>query len=191
MSALTTPASHARDAHDGAGSTGASPSGGRHPRRSATDAGRAPLWMVSPAGLVMILVIGLPIVFLVLTSFTDYNQRSLFTGAYSVVGLEQYQKIFTDPDFYHALVLTLVFTVALVAGSVLIGVAVSEMMTRLGTGMRYLVTVVLIFAWGMPNVASSVVWKWMFQPGYGVVNWLLARLRIFGDTTNLSWSNNM
>ena len=67
MSALTTPASHARDAHDGAGSTGASPSGGRHPRRSATDAGRAPLWMVSPAGLVMILVIGLPIVFLVLT----------------------------------------------------------------------------------------------------------------------------
>lgn len=191
MSALTTPASHARDAHDGAGSTGASPSGGRNPRRSATDAGRAPLWMVSPAGLVMILVIGLPIVFLVLTSFTDYNQRSLFTGAYSVVGLEQYQKIFTDPDFYHALVLTLVFTVALVAGSVLIGVAVSEMMTRLGTGMRYLVTVVLIFAWGMPNVASSVVWKWMFQPGYGVVNWLLARLRIFGDTTNLSWSNNM
>ncbi|WP_414172196.1 hypothetical protein [Clavibacter tessellarius] len=43
-------------------------------------------------------------------------------------------------------------------------------MTWISTPFRYAVTIVLIFAWAMPNVASSLVWKWLFQPGYGVVN---------------------
>ncbi len=147
--------------------------------------------MVSPAGIVILVVVGAPIVFLIYTSFTNYSQKTLFTGRYSMVGFDQYTRIFSDMDFYRALGLTLWFTVALVAGSVVIGVLISELMMRLSTIMRYVVTIVLIFAWGMPNVASSQVWNWLFQPGYGVVNWLLARLRIFGDTTNLSWSNNM
>ena len=56
--------------------------------------------------------------------------------------------------------------------------------------MRYCVTVVLIFAWAMPNVASSLVWKWLFQPGYGVMNWFLTQTHLFGDMTNVDWSNN-
>lgn len=162
----------------------------RAPRPHSKQSRWAPLWLVSPAGIVMLLVIVAPIVFLVYTSFTDYDQRSLFTGAYNAVGLNQYTQVFSDPDFYRSLLLTLWFTVALVLGSVVIGVGVSELLTRLGSVMKYVVTVVLIFAWGMPNVASSQIWNWLFQPGYGVLNWLLAQLHVFGDTTDLSWSNN-
>ena len=39
----------------------------------------------------------------------------------------------------------------------------------------------------MPNVASTLVWQWLFQPGYGVVNWLLTQLRVFGDMTQHDW----
>lgn len=42
----------------------------------------------------------------------------------------------------------------------------------------------------MPNVASSVVWKWLFRPGYGIVNWMLTKLHIFGNMLNVAWSNN-
>jgi N,N'-diacetylchitobiose transport system permease protein len=181
--------STALDAGEG---VAAAPSGRRPraPRRHSTRSRWAPFWLLSPAGIVMIAVIVAPIVFLVVTSFTDYDQRSLFTGAYNSVGLDQYTQIFGDPAFYRSLGLTVCFTAALVAGSVLVGVAVSELLTRLGSVMKYVVTVVLIFAWGMPNVASSQVWNWLFQPGYGVVNWLITQLHVFGDQTSLSWANN-
>lgn len=146
--------------------------------------------LLTPAGLVMLIVTVAPIIFLIVVSFTDYNKRSLFTGAYNNVGLVQYTGLFADPDFWQSLLRTLLLTVALVAGSVLIGTGVAQLLTRLGTVLRYTVTIVLVLAWAMPNVASSLVWKWLFEPGYGVVNWMLTKLGIFGDMTSVDWSNN-
>jgi N,N'-diacetylchitobiose transport system permease protein len=150
----------------------------------------APVWLLSPAGLVLLAVLVAPIIYLVFTSFTDSNQRTLFTGAYNSVGFGNYVALFTDPDFWWSLVRTVLFTAAMVIGSIVIGTGVSHLLTRINTATRYIVTIVLIFAWGMPNVASSLVWKWLFQPGYGVVNWFLTQLHVFGDMTNVDWSNN-
>ncbi|MEK0306848.1 carbohydrate ABC transporter permease [Bifidobacterium favimelis] len=146
--------------------------------------------LLTPTGIILIALVIVPIIFLVFTSFTDFNQRSLFTGEFNMAGLSQYSSVLKDKEFWAALLRTFLFTAALVVGSLLVGMAVAQMMTKLGTVMRYIVTFVLIFAWAMPNVASSVVWNWLFQPGYGVINWLLTRLRIFGDLSNLAWSNN-
>ncbi|WP_083972388.1 carbohydrate ABC transporter permease [Actinoplanes awajinensis] len=150
----------------------------------------APLWLLSPAGLVLAVVTLAPIGFLLFTSFTDYNQRTLFTGAYSYVGVEQYRDLLADPTFWASLLRTVLFTTAMVAGSVLIGMGVSHLLVRLGRWWRYTVTVVLIVAWAVPNVASSLVWNWLFQPGYGVVNWALDQVGIFGDTTDLNWAQD-
>lgn len=150
----------------------------------------APWLLLTPAGLVILVVTVAPIIFLIFTSFTDYNQRSLFTGNFHGVGLLQYQTIFSDPDFWASVLRTLLFTATMVAGSVLVGMGVAQLLSRLGTVLKYVVTISLIFAWAMPTVASSVVWKWLFQPGYGVVNWMLTKLRIFGDLTNTDWANN-
>jgi N,N'-diacetylchitobiose transport system permease protein len=149
-----------------------------------------PLWLLTPAGLVMVFVTGIPIVLLVLISVTDYDQRSLFTGEFGLVGIEQYTRIFFLPEFWWSLLRTIGLTAAMVLGSMLIGVAVAHLMTTLGTAMRYTVTVVLICAWAMPNVASSLVWNWLFQPGYGVMNWLLTQLGVFGDLTQVSWADD-
>ncbi|MEU8660513.1 carbohydrate ABC transporter permease [Actinoplanes philippinensis] len=128
-----------------------------------------------------------PIGFLVYTSFTDYGQRALFTGAYGFVGADQYTTLLRNPAFWASLARTVVFTAAMVAGSVLLGMGVSHLLTRLGRAWRHTVTVVLIVAWAMPNVASSLVWNWLFQPGYGVVNWMLG---VFVDTAGLNWAQD-
>ena len=148
----------------------------------------APLWLLSPAGLVLICVTIAPIAFLVFVSFTNYNQRSLFTGEFDVVGVAQYATIMGDPEFWLSLVRTVLFTATLVAGSVLVGAGMSHLMTRLPIGLRYMVTVVLILAWAMPNVASSLIWKWLFQPQYGVVNWVITQTGLFGDVTSVNWA---
>lgn len=165
--------------------------------KTPTKSGRAfadrklpPLLLLTPATLVMLAVTIVPLIVMVVISFTNYNQRSLFTGAYENVGLGQYIAVIQDPAFWASFARTIGFTAALVIGSVLIGVAMSHLMTRLGNKMRVLVTVVLVFAWAMPNVAASLVWNWMFQPGYGVMNWILTQMRVFGDMTNTDWANS-
>lgn len=161
------------------------PRAGRRRRRDL-----APLWLLLPAGLVLAAVTLVPIAYLVFTSFTDYDQRTMFTGAFSGVGLQQYATLLGDDAFWASLLRTVLFTAAMVAGSVVIGMGVSHLLTRVGRAWRYAVTVVLILAWAMPNVASSLVWNWLFQPGYGVVNWALAQLGVFGDTTTLNWAQD-
>lgn len=157
----------------------------RKPRRNL-----APWLLLSPAGVAVLLVTVVPIGFLVFASFTDYDQRTLFTGEFSMVGFAQYAEIFTSGEFWKSVARTVWFTAAMVLGTIIIGTGVAQMMTRINAGLRYVVTVILILAWGMPNVASSMVWNWLFQPGYGVVNWILTQLQIFGDVTSLAWANN-
>ncbi|WP_232539174.1 carbohydrate ABC transporter permease [Actinoplanes sp. SE50] len=174
---------------DAAGATPAAPPplAARPARRRRT---LAPFWLLSPAGLVLAAVTLAPLGFLIFTSFTDYDQRTLFTGTYHFVGADQYAELLADPAFWTSLVRTVLFTVAMVAGSVLIGMGVSHLLTRLDRGWRHTVTVVLIVAWAMPNVASALVWNWLFQPGYGVLNWALGQARVFGDTTDLNWAQD-
>lgn len=171
-----------------AGSTSRRPRGPRS--RNGRTSSRAPLWLLSPAGIVIIALILVPMAFLIFTSFTDFDQRSLFTGEFDFVGLAQYAATFADPGFWWALLRTVLFTAAMVAGSVFIGMAVAQLLLRLSTLMRYIVTIVLVLAWAMPNVASTQVWLWLFQPGYGVVNWILTQFRIFGNMTNVNWAQS-
>lgn len=153
-------------------------------------AGAAPAWLLSPATIVIVALIITPIAYLIGVSLTDFDQKALFTGEVQFVGLDQYAAVLQDSQFWWSSGLTICFTVALVSGSMILGVAVAEMMMRLGGSLRLVVTSALVLAWAMPSVAAAQVWNWLFQPGYGVVNWLLTRLGIFGDLTNLSWSNS-
>ena len=148
------------------------------------------LLLMTPGGILLTAVTLVPLAVMIWMAFTDYNRRSLFTGAYDMVGFDNFVGILANEEFWWSFVRTILFTAALVIGSLLIGVAISHLMTRLGSKMRILVTIVLVFTWAMPNVAASLVWNWLFQPGYGVFNWILTQLRVFGDMTNTDWGSN-
>ncbi|MCA1982267.1 MAG: carbohydrate ABC transporter permease [Nocardioides sp.] len=167
----------------------------RRPRKrrgpgAVTRPGLTPLLLLSPAGLVITALTIVPIGYLIYLSFTNAGQKMLFTGTYDIVGLRQYRDILHDREFWRSFVRTILFTAAMVAGSVVVGMGVAQLLGKIGTGFRYAVTVVLIFAWAMPNVASSMVWGWLFQPGYGVANWLLTQTHLFGDVTATNWANS-
>ncbi|MFD0705394.1 carbohydrate ABC transporter permease [Alloscardovia venturai] len=131
-----------------------------------------------------------PIVFLIIISFTDFNLKSLFTGNFGISGFNQYTKIFHSASFFKTLWRTVAFMVALVVPTILIGMFMAHFMTMLGKVMKWMLTLAFIFAWAIPNVAAATVWNWMFQPRYGIVNIILTRLKIFGNVQDLSWATN-
>ena len=146
-----------------------------------------PYLLLTPALLVLGLVLGYPLVRLLAISMQDYSLRALFTGSAPWIGFANYAKIFSGGEFTAVLLRTLAFCAALVIGTLLIGMLVALLLGSLGRRMRAAVTLSLICAWAVPNVAATLVWQWLFQPGYGVVNWLLSQLGIFGDLSQHDW----
>ena len=172
----------APETRDAAPNSGAAPP----PRRRRR--GRAlPYALLLPAALILALVLGYPLVRLLLISMQDYGLRALFTGTIRWIGLSNYSQIFGDAQFVPVLLRTVAFCAALVAGTLVIGLLVALMMGRLGGRMRTAVTLCLISAWAMPNVASTLVWQWLFQPTYGVINWLLTQTHLVGDYSQHDW----
>jgi N,N'-diacetylchitobiose transport system permease protein len=143
-----------------------------------------------PAAAVLALVLGYPLVRLVIISLQDYGLRSLFTGTVGWAGIANYTAVLASPDLGPVLVRSIGFCAALVIGTMVIGLGVALLMVRLGRRMRAAVMFALIAAWAVPNVASTLVWQWLFQPVYGVANWLLSRTGLFGDVTQHDWTTS-
>ncbi|WP_439379207.1 carbohydrate ABC transporter permease [Amycolatopsis lexingtonensis] len=148
-----------------------------------------PYGLLLPAAALLGLVLGYPLLRLVVISLQEYGLRSLFTGTTGFAGWDNYAEVLGDGQLLPVLARSVGFCAALVLGTLVIGFAVALMLRRLGRGMRTAVTMCLIAAWALPNVASTLVWQWLFQPGYGVVNWLLTQVG-FGDLTQHDWTTS-
>jgi N,N'-diacetylchitobiose transport system permease protein len=159
------------------------------PRRRRSGAS-LPYLLLLPAAAVLALVLGYPLVRLVLISFQDYGLRALFTGVVPWTGWANYRAVLSDPELVPVLLRTAGFCAALVAGTLVIGMLVALMLGALGRRMRTAVTLCLIAAWAVPNVASTLVWQWLFQPVYGVVNWLLTQTGLVGNLTQHDWTTS-
>jgi N,N'-diacetylchitobiose transport system permease protein len=146
-----------------------------------------PVLLLLPAALILALLQGYPLVRLVMISMQDYGLRAMFTGTTPWIGFANYTALWHDGQLVPVLLRTVLFAAALVLGTIGIGMPVALMLAKLGRRMRTAVTLVLITAWAVPNVASTLVWEWLFQPVYGVFNWLLTSAHVVGDYTQHDW----
>lgn len=146
-----------------------------------------PFALIAPAVVALLLIQGYPLVRLLVLSTQDFGPRSLFTGQADFIGLDNFTKIFSDADFRAVLVRTVVFTVLCVVLLMVLGFLLSHLLMGVSPWVRVITTVCLVLVWAMPMVAATLVWQWMYQPQYGVANWLLTKLHVFGDLSAYDW----
>lgn len=92
------------------------------------------------------------------------------------VGWDNFREILTNPQFWSTLRNTVLFAVVAVGLTLVLGTLVGILLDKLGKVMSTIVVIGLMLAWGMPRTAVAAVWKWMFDPEAGVVNWALTQL---------------
>jgi N,N'-diacetylchitobiose transport system permease protein len=141
---------------------------------------RLPYLLILPAVFVLVAVAGWPLVKIVQLSLQrqESGKRALFHsgGNTPFVGLENFQRVLTDPTFWTVALRTLVFTVVNVGLSVLLGVAIALLLQRVSRWARIVLTAVLLFVWAVPTTVSTQVFYWLFSNQYGAVNYLLNQL---------------
>lgn len=133
--------------------------------------------LIAPTVLALAAIEGYPLLRLIWLSLTKLSQRELFSGQPApFVGLSNYGTILSDPAFYLIVARTVAFTVVNVGLTLALATGVALLMRAVSRWCRLLLTVVLICIWAMPQVVSTLVFNWLFDYQFGVVNWLLGRL---------------
>lgn len=135
-----------------------------------------PLFLLIPAGVVLLALTAWPLIQLVVTSFLEFGRAQIFGAPPVFVGLDNYSAVLTDAEFWQVLGRSVAFCLVNVLLTMLLGIAIGVLMTKLGGGFKLLVSVGLLLAWAMPPVTASVVWGWIFDTDRGVVNYLLSQI---------------
>ncbi len=129
-------------------------------------------------GAIAVLVIA-PLLWGLRISFTDSKMIGL--GFNIALTLKNYNAVLTDPDTWNAIYVTVIFSLGTVIGSVTLGMTAAIVLDREFIG-RGIARMLIILPWAVPHVVAALVWQWMYNPDFGVVNYALALAPFFGET---------
>ncbi|MEV6598436.1 sugar ABC transporter permease [Actinoplanes sp. NPDC051346] len=141
-----------------------------------------PLWLLVPAGAVLIPLLAYPIYQLGLLSLYEYRQAQVSGGQPSrFVGADNYAELLGDKQFWSVLIATVAFATACVVATLAVGAALAVLTARTGRLPRTLLFLAATAAWAAPAVTGSTVWMFLFDADLGLVNQALG-LRGFNWT---------
>jgi multiple sugar transport system permease protein len=159
----------------GATERGPLPRGGKKAPRTphAIRDQRAGHSFITPSLLVMLALIIYPLGYGLYISFFRTNLRN----QWDFVGLKFYTQTLSDPDFIRSIGVTLLFAVLVVLGNLVVGTVLALI---LNTEMRFrtFFRAMLILPWLFPDVVVALIFKWIYNPLYGLLNYGLMSVHL-------------
>ena len=152
--------------------------------RRAVTSDHAVGWAFAFPAVFLIVLFGIvPIVWSAILSF----QKTNLLSPPQWVGIRNYQALAHDPLFKGAARHTLVYTVLFVPLSVAGGLLTAVALNRRIRGIRWYRTAVFVPV-VVSTIAEAIVFLWVFDPNFGLANWLLGRVGLgpfgFFDSPN-------
>ena len=129
--------------------------------------------LITPALLVVLGIIIIPILATIVYTFMNQNVLSSSVGSFK--GLDYYKEVLSSGDFWAALGRTLYFTVASTAIETICGLMIALLLNEKFPGVRFLRSIIII-PWAIPTVVNGSLWKLIFNGEYGVFNAILMKL---------------
>ena len=100
------------------------------------------------------------------------QQQDAFGTSVEWVGLENFQRLFSDPTYYQSFRTTAVFSVLVAVSGLVISLLLAVMADRVMRGAAVYKTM-LIWPYAVAPAVAGVLWLFMFAPSIGVVAWYL------------------
>lgn len=129
-------------------------------------------FLIAPTILGLVLLNIIPIVqtaYLSLFKSGDFGRGNVF------VGLDNYRTLYADAQAWHAVANTLLYTLMVVPISIAVALLVAVLLNRNIAGKSVYRTVYFIPLVAAP-AAVTMVWRWMYNANFGVINQMLKGL---------------
>jgi N,N'-diacetylchitobiose transport system permease protein len=140
---------------------------------------------ILPAMVGIFAVILVPLAQAIIISFKRYYILDILREDPPFIGLANYTNILSDPPFWYSLRITIWFTFACVALTMLFGLLIAILLDQDFPG-RDIVTVSVLVPWVIPRVASSILWKWIYDDQFGILNYMLSKIGL-KSFANFPW----
>jgi len=127
--------------------------------------------LLSPAMVIFIVFTFIPIVWTILLSLENYD---IFTGQAAFVGLYNYQQAVQNPTFWQSLAVTAYYMFGSVPITVALALLVAVLLNRKGLRIAGVLQTLFFLPYIVASVGSSLVWKWILDTNFGLLNGLLA-----------------
>jgi multiple sugar transport system permease protein len=116
-----------------------------------------------------------PIVQAFYLSLTNYR---IGIRRFGFVGIENYVTLLTNPDFLLSLKNSLLFAVLTLAITMVLALAVALVMSRARLFGLGLLQTLIFLPVVVSIVPSAIIWNWIYDPQYGILNWVLGRFGV-------------
>ena len=141
-----------------------------------------------PGILLIFLLIVLPVIFLIGLAFLRYN----FVTPIAFVGFKNFSTIFSDRLLTHSLKTTGIYTLGVTSLSLVFALTIAYGLHRLGhRKLSTLYRTLAILPFAVPLVLSGLIWRWLLDPGIGVMNYLFIKLTPFSEPINIFGNSTM
>jgi multiple sugar transport system permease protein len=130
---------------------------------------RAGWLLVLPAAALIGALSLYPVAYGIWLSF--YSKHAFFPES-SFVGLANYAAVLGDEEFWRALRLGLEYSLTTIVLQLVLGTAAALLLHEAFPG-RGLVRAIAIFPYVVPTVVAIIIWKWLLNSQFGLVNHLL------------------
>lgn len=137
-----------------------------------------PYLLVAPALLIVLAVVFVPVMKAVSMSFQSYDLRR--PNAIQFIGFENFVSIFKDPLFWKALTKTLLWVGFGVGFQFIFGFILALLLNQKFRG-RGIVRAISLIPWCTPGVLIGLMWRWIYDGNYGVLNDILLKLHLIDD----------
>ncbi len=117
------------------------------------------------------------------TSFFNYTMTD-----FSFVGLSNYKELIVDPIFQKALWNTIIIVVVSVPMTCIFSLWVASTIYKMHDAYTSLFRCIFYLPVVTGSVAVTVVWKWMFSPYTGILNYVFKNLGLISK--NINWLGN-
>ncbi|EGP5491480.1 sugar ABC transporter permease [Enterococcus faecium] len=106
-------------------------------------------------------------------------QKTVGFGDTEWVGLRNYQKMFADGEVFQSLLNTLIYAVVSIPSIAVLSLLVAVLMNRKVKGLSIYRTIYFLPVVAAPS-AVAMIWRWMFNNDYGLINNMLAKIGLDG-----------
>jgi ABC-type sugar transport system permease subunit len=145
------------------------------PGRLGIRSGRYAFLYLSPALLIFLVFTVGPALFVLYISVFDWNLLNSSLSTY--VGTANYRNLAHSSDFWHSIEMSAYFSGATVVGSTVLGLGIALLLSSRGL-VRRIVRLAVLTPYFTPLVATSIVWVWIFNPQFGLLDALLRMLHL-------------
>ena len=134
-----------------------------------------PVWLLLPAGVILIGILIWPIAQGIFLSF--FNTRILNFNEGRYIGLANYELLFTDPFFWNSLEVTVYYGIASMTCTYILGLSFALLLNR-KIPFRGIIRTIFILPWAIPEVVAVLIFVWMLDAQYGVLNYFFVEASI-------------